>query len=171
MRSFFRFPNPVNEAAARIVAGIVVSLCIATIASRQGWLLVPLAAGFWARVLTGPRLSPAAQFATRLAAPWIEATFGPARRVPGPPKRFAQGIGTAFSTAALVLWFAAGLHVAALVVVAALAAAAALECTIGLCLGCVAFGFLVRTGVLPSRICEECSDISGRIAVADSRTV
>ncbi|HZU79555.1 MAG TPA: hypothetical protein VE991_06530, partial [Acidimicrobiales bacterium] len=42
------FPNPVNEVAARVVAGGVVALCVATLASRQGWLLIPLAYGFWA---------------------------------------------------------------------------------------------------------------------------
>lgn len=64
MRSLFSFPNPVNEVAARSVATGVVLLTglilAATAAGIDGarWLVVPLALGFWARVLTGPTLSP-----------------------------------------------------------------------------------------------------------------
>ena len=67
-----RFPNPVNEVAARVVAGGVVAMAIAFLVTGQGWILVPLAYGFVARVLTGPRLSPLGQFATRVAAPRLE---------------------------------------------------------------------------------------------------
>ena len=52
MPSLFRFPNPVNEVAARTVAAGVVALCVATLAWRTPWLLVPLAYGFVARVAT-----------------------------------------------------------------------------------------------------------------------
>ena len=52
--SVFGFPNPVNEVAARVVAGGVVVMGVAALALRQPWLLVPLAYGFWARLLTGP---------------------------------------------------------------------------------------------------------------------
>jgi hypothetical protein len=158
MRSLFSFPNPVNEVAARVVAGVVVLLCAATIGWRQGWLLVPLCYGFWARVLTGPRLSPLGQLATRVVAPRL----GASRPVAGPPKRFAQGMGVAFSTLALVLWFGAGLHVAALVVTATLGAAALLESAVGLCLGCKVFAALMRAGVVPAEICAACADVTLR---------
>lgn len=49
------------------------------------WLIVVLAVGFLARVLTGPRLSLLGQLATRVVAP----RFGLPNFVPGPPKRFA----------------------------------------------------------------------------------
>ncbi len=156
MRRVFSFPNPVNEVAARVVAGGVVVLCVATIASDQGWVLVPLAYGFWARVLTGPTLSPLGQLATRVVAPRIAAP----RPVAGPPKRFAQGVGVAFSSTAAVLWFATGLHTAALVVVGLLATAAFLESALGLCLGCLAFGVLMRRGLIPDDVCEACADIT-----------
>ena len=158
VRSLFSFPNPVNEVAARVVAGIVVVLCAVTIGTQVGWLLVPLCYGFWARVLTGPKLSPSGQLATRLIAPRIAAS----RPVPGPPKRFAQAMGVVFSTTALVLWFGAGLHTAALVVTGLLMGAAFLESAFGLCLGCIAFGALMKTGVVPSEICEACADVTLR---------
>lgn len=66
MRSLFRFPNPVNEASARLVAGGVVVQCVAFLVFRQWWQLVPLAYGFLSRVVTGPTLSPLGQFVTRV---------------------------------------------------------------------------------------------------------
>lgn len=158
LRSFVSFPDPVNEKAARTVAAGVVLISVAAIAAQQPWLLVVLAAGFWARVATGPTLSPLGRLATSVVAPW----FGKPKLVPGPPKRFAQAIGAAFSTSSALLWFAADAHVAALVVAGALACAAALETALGLCLGCKMFGVLVRLGLVPAAVCEACADISLR---------
>jgi hypothetical protein len=158
-RSVFSFPNPVNELAARSVAAGVVILSVAAIAFRQPWLLVPLAYGFWARLLSGPTLSPLGQLATRVIAPRLPAE---PRLVAGPPKRFAQAIGVVFSTTALVLWFGFGLSTAAWVVVGLLAVAAFLESALGLCLGCKAFGVLMKAGVIPEDVCEACADISLR---------
>ena len=158
IRRIFSFPNPVNEVAARVVAGGALALCVATIASGQGWLLVPLAYGFWARVLTGPSLSPLGQLATRLVAPRL----APAKLVAGPPKRFAQAIGVLFSSTALVLWFGAGFHLAALVVTGMLAGAAFLESALGICLGCRLFAALMRAGLVPDEVCEACADVSLR---------
>ena len=53
----FSFPNPVNEVSARLVAGGVVLLCLATIALDLPWMTAVIAYGFLARVLTGPTLS------------------------------------------------------------------------------------------------------------------
>ncbi len=154
----FSFPNPVNERAARTVAAGVVLLCAAAIGLHQPWLLVPLCYGFWARVLTGPTLSPLGQLATRVVAPRLPG----GRLVPGPPKRFAQAIGVAFSTTAVVLWLGFGLSTAGSVVTGLLGAAAFLESAFGLCLGCVAFGALMRTGVVPHEVCVACADLSLR---------
>jgi Domain of unknown function (DUF4395) len=156
----FTFPNPVNDYAARTVATGVVLMCVAAIALRQPWILIPLAYGFWARVLSGPRFSPLGQVATRVIAPRLP---GEPKLVPGPPKRFAQAIGVVFSTTALVLWFGLGLEAAALVVVALLATAAFLEAAFGLCLGCKAFAVLMRFGVVPESVCVECADLTRRI--------
>jgi hypothetical protein len=158
LTAFFRFPNPVNELAARTVAAGVVAMCVATLVTRQGWLLIPIAYGFWARVATGPKASPLGQFAVRVVAPRL----GPSRPVAGPPKRFAQAMGTAFSTAALVTWFGFGLHAATWVLVGMLLAAALLESAFGICLGCIGFAALMRAGIVPESVCAECAQISLR---------
>lgn len=154
----FSFPDPVDERAARTVALGVVLLGLAAVVSRQAFLLVPLAYGFWARLLTGPKLSPLGQLATRVVAPLLP---GRPRLVPGPPKRFAQGVGVAFSSTALVLWYGFGSG-AAYVVVSLLVVAAFLEAAFGLCLGCKGFAFLMRIGVVPERICQACADLTLR---------
>jgi hypothetical protein len=155
----FSFPNPVNEYAARTVAAGVVILSVLAIAFQQPWLLVPLAYGFWARLLSGPTLSPLGQLATRVIAPRLPVS---PRLVAGPPKRFAQAIGVVFSSTALVLWFGFGLSTATWTVVGLLAAAAFLESALGLCLGCTVFAILMRHGVIPDDVCEACADISLR---------
>ena len=155
----YRFPNPVNEYAARTVAAGVLVMAVAAIAFQQPWILIPLAYGFWARVLTGPTLSPLGQLATRVVAPRLP--WGP-KPVAGPPKRFAQAVGLVFSTTALILWFGFGLGTATWVVVGLLAGAATLESVFGICVGCLAFGYLMRAGVIPDEVCVACSDISLR---------
>src|SRR5436190_12326559 len=127
----------------------------------QQWLVIPLAYGFWARVLTGPTLSPLGQLVTRVVTPRLP--LAP-RFVPGPPKRFAQGVGVAFSTTALVLTYGLDAWPAAEVVLLLLATAAFLESALGLCLGCKAFALLMRAGVIPESVCEECADIWSRAA-------
>jgi len=159
LRSVFTFPNPVNEYAARTVAAGVVVMAVCTVAFRQPWILIPLTYGFWARVASGPRFSPLGQLATRVIAPRLP--WGP-KLVAGPPKRFAQAIGVVFSTTALVLWYGFGLGTAASVVIGLLAVAAFLESALGLCLGCKAFGLLMKAGVIPEEVCEACADISLR---------
>jgi len=150
----FSFPNPVNEKAARVVAGVVMVVALVTLATSAYWLLIPLVYGFWARVLTGPTLSPLGQFATRVAAPRL----GPPKYVPGPPKRFAQGMGAAFSTAAGILVLADA-TTAADVLLALLVVAAGLESIFAFCLGCQVFGLLMRAGLVPESICLECATL------------
>jgi hypothetical protein len=155
-RWLFSFPDPVNELAARTVAGVVVILCALAIGLGQPWLLVPIAYGFWARVLTGPKLSPLGQIATRVVAPKL----GPSRPVPGPPKRFAQAMGTGFSTLAIVLWFGFSAQTATWVVLGMLGGAAFLESFFGYCLGCRIFSLLMRIGLVPESACASCADLS-----------
>src|SRR5438874_2459623 len=108
------------------------------------------------RVLTGPTLSPLAQFVTRVATPNLPFR---AKYVPGPPKRFAQGIGAAFSVTAAVLALGFGQRGAAYVVLGLLIVAASLEAFLGVCLGCKAFAVLMRVGIVPEEVCERCNDI------------
>ena len=153
LKTVFSFPNPVNEVAARMVAGMVVALSLAIIFTDQSWLLFLLAYGFLARMATGPTLSPMGQFATRVLVPLVG---NPQRPVPGPPKRFAQTIGLVFSIAALVLFFVVGSAMAAKGVLAVLVLFAALESGVGFCAGCFVFGYLMRWGLIPRSVCEEC---------------
>jgi hypothetical protein len=151
----FSFPDPVNEVSARGVAAGVVLLVSAAVLLDLRWLVPLIAYGFVARVLTGPTLSPLGQLVTRVVTPRLPF---PARPVPGPPKRFAQGIGVAFSVTATVLT-ASGSWGAAQVVLGMLGAAALLESAFGVCLGCKAFAVLMRIGVIPQSVCERCDDI------------
>jgi hypothetical protein len=154
MHELLAFPNPVNETSARVVAGVVAVLAVLTVAFQQGWLLPVLAYGFVARALTGPTLSPLGQLATRVVAPRLHVVH---RYTPGPPKRFAQSVGAAFTVSATLLWFAAGEHVAALALVGILGGFASLEATFGLCLGCRAFYLGMRLGIVPAQVCEDCA--------------
>jgi hypothetical protein len=162
MREFLAFPNPVNENAARVVAGVVLATSVVILVTGAHWLLIPLAYGFWARVLTGPTLSPLGWAAQNVIAP----ALGPKKPVPGPPKRFAQGVGVVFSTTALVLALVVGDDTAADVVLGLLAVAAGLESIFGYCLGCKVFALLMRAGLIPETVCAECADISGRLSAA-----
>jgi hypothetical protein len=155
----FSFPNPVNEVSARLVAAGVVVMCTATLALDQRWIIVLLAYGFVARVLTGPTLSPLGQFVTRVLTPRLPFAEKP---VPGPPKRFAQGIGACLSVTASILAFGFDGTTAAYVCVALILVAATLESVFAYCLGCRIFAVLMRTGIIPESVCEECNDIWSR---------
>ncbi|MDQ2838069.1 MAG: DUF4395 domain-containing protein [Actinomycetota bacterium] len=155
MSSLLSFPNPVNEKAARSVAGGVVILSLLAMLPGLTWLTLPIAIGFLLRVAAGPRFSPLGQLATRVIAPRL----GAARLVPGPPKRFAQAIGAVLTSAAAIVYFGFGLGLAAQVLLALVVIAAGLESGLGLCLGCVIFGWLMRIGAISEEICQECNTV------------
>ena len=161
------FPDPVNEVSARLVAAGVVTMAVAAIALDWKWLTAVLAYGFVARVLTGPKASPLGQLVTRVVTPRLP--FEP-KLVPGPPKRFAQGMGVAFSVTALVLTLA-GSWSAAQVALGLLAAAAFLEAVFALCLGCKVFALLMRAGIIPEEVCERCNDLWGAQSSGDAGLV
>jgi hypothetical protein len=162
MQNLFSFPNPVNERAARVVAGVVLATVLLILATAWYWLLIPLTYGFWARVLTGPTLSPLGWTAQNVIAPRL----GDKKPVPGPPKRFAQGMGAAMSTAALVLALVLGRYAAADAVLVLFVVAAGLESIFGYCLGCKVFALLMRAGIVPRNVCAECADVSARYSAA-----
>lgn len=167
MADLFSFPNPVNEVAARVVAGGVLALATVALAlsltvdPRWLWLTAVLAYGFVARVLTGPTLSPLGQLATRVVAPRI----APPKYVPGPPKRFAQGIGAVLTVGAAILYGAFGQVVATQLFLGLVIVAATLESVFAVCIGCIVFGWLQRHGFIPEDVCEACNDITRRYAV------
>ena len=154
VRALFRFPDPVNETSARLVAAGVVAQTVAFLVLREGWLLVPLVYGFLARVATGPTLSPLGQLVTRVVTPRMPVEH---RFVPGPPKRFAQGIGLVFGSVAALAWWL-GAPTVAFVVLSLLVVAAGLESVFAVCMGCIAYRFLWE--------CDDCDDISERLRAA-----
>jgi hypothetical protein len=159
VQSLFSFPNPVNEVSARLVAGGVVVMSVTAIALDQSWLTLVIAYGFVARVLTGPTLSPLGQIVTRVVTPRLPVAAKP---VPGPPKRFAQGIGAVLSVTAAVLIFGFDQRLAGWIVLGLIVVAATLESVFAFCLGCKIFAGLMRIGVIPEAVCEECNDIWSR---------
>lgn len=158
-RRLLSFPDPVNEVAARFVAGGVVAMALAALLLDLRWLTVVLAYGFVARVLTGPRLSPLGLLVTRVVVPQLDLE---PRLVAGPPKRFAQGIGAAFTVSAATLTYGFDQWGAAQVLLGALVVAAGLEAFVGFCLGCKVFALLMRAGLVPEAVCERCNDIWSR---------
>ena len=124
-------------------------------------------------VLTlGPRRSPVA----RLCPCGCDRECRRPRPTAGPPKRFAAAIGAVLtSTAALAYGLhlatgAEGALVAVLGITVVMVAFPALEALLGLCVGCVLFGQLMRLGVVPEEICLDCADITRRAqARASSR--
>jgi hypothetical protein len=159
MRELFSFPNPVNETSARTVAGGVAVLAVVAVAFQQGWILPVLAYGFVARALTGPTLSPLGQIATKLVTPRLPVT---PRYSPGPAKRFAQTIGAVFTVTATLVWYTAGDHLVASILLGVIAVFASLESGFGLCVGCKTFYLGMRLGLVPPQVCEECARVLAR---------
>jgi hypothetical protein len=157
MRSLIGFPNPVNEKAARTVAAFVAVACALVLLTGWYWLLVPIAYGFVARVLTGPKLSPLGALAQRVIAPRF---LGTPKLVAGPPKRFAQGIGAVVTVTAAVGALAFGAIGLANALLAIMVLFTVLESALGFCVGCRIFALLMRLGVIPEEVCAACNDIS-----------
>lgn len=158
MKSFFSFPNPVNDAAARTVALGVLTMSLVAFFTNAAWLLIPLTYGFFARVAAGPKVSPLGQFAVRVAGPHITPWQ---KLVPGPPKRFAQAMGAFMTGATTIVWLSAGWTDARWILLP-LIVAASLEGLLGYCVGCTIFGAFIRAGWIPEAVCAECGDLSLR---------
>lgn len=158
MTKRFPFPNPANETSARLVAAGVVLISTTFLLTNSTLVLVALAYGFAARVAAGPAFSPLALFVTRVVTPKLNFNH---KFVPGPPKRFAQTIGLVFSSSALLLALL-DFSLAAKLVITGLIFAALLESVFAICLGCIAFSYLMKLGAIPESVCESCNDISLR---------
>ena len=156
-----KFPNPVNEYAARSGCRDGGAALYGDPGVQTPWLLWLLALGFLARVASGPRFSLFGQLATKVIAPRI----GPAKLVPGPPKRFAQAIGATLSVGALIAFYL-GAPTLSWVLVGLIIVAAVLESVFGICLGCIIFGRLQAIGLIPASVCEACNNIQLRNAPA-----
>ena len=152
INNLFSFPNPVNEFSARFVAGMVAILTIATILTENQFVAGFLLYGFLARVATGPTLSPIGLLATRVIVP---ALGNPTKLVAGPPKRFAQTVGLAFSATAFVMLMLDFILVFQ-ITLAILVVFALLESVAGFCAGCFVFSYLMKWKIIPQSVCESC---------------
>jgi hypothetical protein len=164
VRELLSFPNPVNELAARTVAGGVALLAALTLATGWDWLILLLVVGFLARTAAGPRFSVLGRLATQVVAPRL----GMPRFVPGPPKRFAQSIGLVLTTVAAVASYGFGAVLLPTLLVAVLLVFALLESVLGFCAGCWMFGHLMRWGVVPADTCEACENVQRRYAPSEA---
>lgn len=157
MQRIVGFPEFVNEKAARATAAVVGALGVVVLVTGWQWLIPVMAVGFAIRVLFGPQYSPISRFASAVIAPRLGAPI----KVAGAPKRFAQGVGLAFTVAASVAAWA-GASGVAFALIAVLVLFAGLEAIFGFCAGCFVYGYLIRVGIAPEAACEACSDISLR---------
>jgi hypothetical protein len=162
-----RFPRVVDDVTVRLIATVVLILAVAALGLHQWWIYAVLAVDFILRTTSGPRTSPVALGVQRFVRPRVSALRRPTA---GAPKRFAAAIGAALTAVAAVLWV---LGIAGPVVVTigvVMIVFPALEAVLGLCVGCKAFGVLMRLGMVPEEICLECADISLRQVNQSDRT-
>ena len=158
--NFFSFPELINEVAARLVAiGVLVLSSVVLFLSidKNNYVLFFLSIliyGFLARVSSGPKISPLALFVTKLIVPRLNFKE---KLVPGPPKRFAQGIGLIFSLFTAIT-FVVNLNSISIILISILILFAALEAFIGFCAGCKVFKLLMNIGLIPNDVCEKCSN-------------
>ena len=157
---FFTFPELINEVSARLVASGVLILSICSLLliiygnNMSYVLLVMLIYGFLARVSSGPKVSPLALLVTKIIVPKLNFRE---KIVPGPPKRFAQGIGLVFSL--LITGFLiVGLINVSITLLLILITFASLEAFIGFCAGCKVFKLMMNIGLIPEDVCEKCAN-------------
>ena len=160
LTNFFSFPELINEVSARLVAiGVLVlsSVVLFLLIDKNNYVLIFLSIliyGFLARVSSGPKISPLALFVTKLLVPRLNFKE---KLVPGPPKRFAQGIGLIFSLSTAIT-FLINLNSISIILISTLILFAALEAFIGFCAGCKVFKLLMNIGLIPNDVCEKCSN-------------
>jgi len=128
------------------------------VATRPTWLLAVIAATFLLRLAAGPRLEPIAWSVVNIFTPRLPFR---AHLVPGPPKRFAQLAGSVFTLGSLGASLA-GADWVAMGLIGLVGVFATLESAAGFCAGCYVFGLLMKAGLIPRRVCEECANISLR---------
>jgi hypothetical protein len=159
----YRFPRTVDDVTVRVIAAEVLVVAVVAAATRQPWLYGVLAVDFLLRAALGPVLSPFARVAATLVRPRLSAAPRP---TPGPPKRFSAAIGAVLTSVATLAYYVAGWHTLTWVVGAVMVLFPLLEAALGLCVGCIAFSLLMRAGVIPRSVCEECADITLRLSAA-----
>jgi uncharacterized protein DUF4395 len=160
-----RFPSLVDDVTVRLIAAGVLVVSVAALATGQWWLYAVLAVDFTLRAGWGPQASPLARLVQRAVRPRVAAA---PRYTAGPPKRFAAAIGAVMTATATVLGLvslftgSSGAGLAVLVIGAVMVLFPALEAVFGVCVGCLLFGLLMRTGLVPEDVCLDCADLTRR---------
>ena len=160
INNFITFPELINEIAARLVAvGVLIisipSLVLLINGNNYAYILLSfLIYGFSARVSSGPKISPLALLVTKGIVPRLNKDE---ILVPGPPKRFAQGVGLIFSIFTTIFFFL-GFNSIAIILLSTLILFAFFEAFLGFCAGCKAFKFLMNIGLIPDNVCEKCAN-------------
>jgi hypothetical protein len=158
--SRFCFPRTVDDVIVRVVAAEVLVVTVVAAVTTTPWLYGVLAVDFLLRVAYGPRFSPFARLAVHVIRPRLAVEPRP---TPGPPKRFAMAIGAVFTIAATLAYYVAGWATLTWLIGAVMILFPLLEAGFGICAGCIAFSGLMRIGVIPRSVCEECADIRLRL--------
>ncbi|MBE0417659.1 MAG: DUF4395 domain-containing protein [Coriobacteriia bacterium] len=130
----------VDSNAVRIVALFVVGIVAVFLLTGSPLVVLALTPDFLIRAAGRPRWSPLARVAMSI----VRLLELAPRPIDSAPKRFAAGIGVAFTAAAGLLTLA-GLGPAAAAVAAILLVCAALESLLGFCVGCRVHAFLPRS--------------------------
>jgi hypothetical protein len=142
-------PTQVDPRGLRVVAGITAAVLAAVLAIPSEpvriVLLAVQVAVFAVAALIGLQKSPYAMFYAKAVRPRIGP---PAELEDARPPRFAQLVGLAFTTVALVALLA-GATTVALVATAFALVAALLNAAVGVCLGCEMY--LVLRRIAPAR--------------------
>jgi hypothetical protein len=129
----------VDMNAVRAVALLVVAIVALFLLTGSPLIILALVPDFFVRAAGHPRLSPLA----RLASGLVRVLGLTPRPADSAPKRFAAGIGVAFTATAGLLALV-GLTIPAAAVATVLLACAALEGVLGFCLGCRVYALLPR---------------------------
>ena len=124
-----------QQLAAAITSAVLVAVLLTAPGPVAVGLLAVQAAQFATAVLRGVQQTPVAALFRTVVRPRLGP---PSHFEEAAPPRFAQGVGLAFVAVALV-GFLAGVDLVGYVATAFALAAALLNATIGLCLGCEAY--------------------------------
>ncbi len=131
-------PDRINEYAARVAAFYVIALSIFGLAIGSWLLFLALSIDFALRSFTAGDSSPI-RWVSKAT---VQALGIGNKPTDAAPKKFAAGVGFAFSLAIATL-LALQLKTAALAIAAVLLFCAALEGFLGFCVGCIVYSALV----------------------------
>lgn len=161
-----KYPEILNENAARLTAffTLLLSLALVFFPPHEYFIsllvLAFLTLGFFLRTIFGPNYEPTAILTAKVLLPLLKVPEKPTNAL---PKRFAQSIGLSFCLLGW-LFFLLEKFLAFKLLFGILSFFAFLEAFFNFCAGCFMFNQMVRLRLLPKSVCEECENISQRLA-------